>query len=130
MVAVNNSQMFMLFWSLFSGFGIIFALLSWVYDINGIKVDPFFPGFKGVVALSFGLCIGLIHYKLSMCVQDDNENKRKNNESDPGGRSSTKDAVDVKIDLSDSAAQSELQSINTNETNSLESIYNTNSNDI
>ena len=62
---MNFKQGFMLFWSLSSGYGIIFAILSWSYDINQMKEDPFFPGFKGVLALFFGTIIGIIHYKIS-----------------------------------------------------------------
>eukprot|EP01084_Bolivina_argentea_P283194 484964_1 len=56
---------FMLFWSLSSGFGILFAILSWIYDLYELSGDPFFTGFKGVLALGGGLFIGGVHAKIS-----------------------------------------------------------------
>eukprot|EP01083_Nonionella_stella_P069298 184658_1 len=56
---------FMLFWSLSSGFGIVFAISSWIYELHSLKQDPFFCGFKGTVSLFIGSIIGLTHFKLS-----------------------------------------------------------------
>lgn len=62
----SNSNLFMLLWSLGSGYGIMFALLSWMWNIFGIIDDPIFSGSKGVIAICFGFIIGYIHYKLSI----------------------------------------------------------------
>ena len=59
----------MLFWSLGSGYGIMFALLSWMWNIFGIIDDPIFDGSKGVIALCVGFIIGYIHYKLSIIME-------------------------------------------------------------
>lgn len=57
--------LFMLFWSLSSGFGIIFAILSWIYDLMSLTQDPLFQGFKGCAAILVGTAIGITHYQLS-----------------------------------------------------------------
>eukprot|EP01084_Bolivina_argentea_P283195 484965_1 len=62
---MNVRSSFMLFWSLSSGFGILFAILSWIYDLYKLDGDPFFTGFKGVLALIIGLFIGAVHFKIS-----------------------------------------------------------------
>ena len=58
----SNRDIFMVFWSLGSGYGIMFALLSWIWNICGITVDPIFNGSKGVIAVCVGSIIGYIHY--------------------------------------------------------------------
>eukprot|EP00483_Globobulimina_turgida_P010265 UN10284 len=61
---MNIKSSFMFFWSLSSGFGIIFAILSWIYDLY-LQDHPHFSGFKGVISLFIGTIIGVVHYNLS-----------------------------------------------------------------
>ena len=104
---MNLQSAFMLFWSLSSGFGIIFAILSWIYDLNRIKQDPFFPGFKGVVSFCMGTIIGITHYKLSTkCARP----RSLKDDYDPVLKTNSKS----RTNLEEFEKESELQSIKIN----------------
>ena len=48
----------------------MFALFSWFYESFGIT-DLLLARLKGAVALFIGLIIGIIHYKLSTDINND-----------------------------------------------------------
>mmetsp|Transcript_39693 Transcript_39693/g.63513 ORF Transcript_39693/g.63513 Transcript_39693/m.63513 type:complete len:166 (-) Transcript_39693:307-804(-) len=120
---MNYEQAFMLFWSLASGFGIIFAIESWLYDMHGLKQDPYFPGFKGVVAVCLGFLIGGIHYALSTkCTQRETKDDIISETAKPAARTEivelpplrkTEEPEYHRVSTHDTG-ESELQSINRN----------------
>ena len=114
---MNSQSAFLLFWSLSSGFGIIFAISSWVYDIYGIKQDPFFPGSKGVLSLVLGFILGLIHYQLStQCITMQHDDKNDNDATKyakiPQQTSDVCHNHHLQLPFDIEVVESELQSIN------------------
>ena len=61
-----TKQSFLLFWSLFSGFGIIFAVESFFYELFQIEGGHQNTGIKGAIALFVGFAIGSIHFQLTV----------------------------------------------------------------
>ena len=125
-IRMDFKEGFMLFWSLSSGFGIIFAISSWIYDINGIKQDPFFSGFKGIISLFLGVIIGITHYQISSNYTNDylkvkvprqnNEIKSNTNTININVKESELQRVNLKIipSVSQSPENSENSNANSN----------------
>mmetsp|Transcript_63386 Transcript_63386/g.57104 ORF Transcript_63386/g.57104 Transcript_63386/m.57104 type:complete len:132 (-) Transcript_63386:158-553(-) len=122
---MNFKQGFMLFWSLSSGFGIIFAILSWLYDINEIKQDPFFVGFKGVLALFLGTIIGIIHYKISSNHCDKDVTSKQSNTT----TTQESELQSIKIKISHINNKSNMNPMENEMSESPENSANSNSNE-
>eukprot|EP01084_Bolivina_argentea_P084803 153323_1 len=60
-----KQQIFLLLWSLGSGYGIIFAIESFFYEYYQINSQSM-TALKGIIALSVGLSIGLYHFSLTV----------------------------------------------------------------
>eukprot|EP01084_Bolivina_argentea_P095464 171629_1 len=60
-ISCNFKDIFLVFWSLGSGYGIIFAVESWILEIMGIKSITS-CWIKPYVAILFGFSIGCIHF--------------------------------------------------------------------
>eukprot|EP01084_Bolivina_argentea_P202203 345546_1 len=58
-------QCFLVFWSLGSGYGIVFAIESFFYEYFGMSA-PWKIAIKGIVAVSLGIMIGIIHFILTV----------------------------------------------------------------
>eukprot|EP00483_Globobulimina_turgida_P001143 UN01145 len=58
-------QGFLLFWSLGSGYGIIFAIESFFYEYFQIQ-SSLMTAIKGIIAVCVGLVIGIIHFILTV----------------------------------------------------------------
>eukprot|EP01084_Bolivina_argentea_P228691 386191_1 len=56
-----KQQCFLIFWSLGSGYGILFAIESWIYEIFGLKSMTAY-WIKPYVAILFGFGIGCVHF--------------------------------------------------------------------
>eukprot|EP01084_Bolivina_argentea_P228692 386192_1 len=60
-ISCNFKDMFLVFWSLGSGYGILFAIESWIYEIFGLKSMTAY-WIKPYVAILFGFGIGCVHF--------------------------------------------------------------------
>eukprot|EP01084_Bolivina_argentea_P045173 83147_1 len=58
-------QCFLLFWSLASGYGIVFAIESFFYEYFGVTTHLTIA-IKGIIAVSFGIMLGIIHFILTV----------------------------------------------------------------
>lgn len=71
-------RFFLLFWSVGSGYGILFAIESYLWDLFGLDAY-FWKVSKGIIAIIFGSIIGLIHFYITVlkvsndtCTKDEN----------------------------------------------------------
>ena len=72
---MKSKSVFLFVWSIFSGFGIIFAIESWCYELLGVN-SYFAIQIKGVIAIIIGFSIGCIHFYV------DNNDSNNNNTND------------------------------------------------
>merc|ERR1719464_1916146 len=60
-VHINAKVLFLFAWSICSGFGIVFALESWLFELLVIE-SALAVSMKGIVAWSVGVGFGCIHF--------------------------------------------------------------------
>ena len=84
---MKGKNLFLFFWSLFSGYGIIFAIESWTLEL--LQIHSYLSlVIKGSIAIIIGFTCGGIHFYMTVVLQSDNINE-KDSSSDSEDASSS-----------------------------------------